>query len=112
MLDLGGLWGRVFDVTLRAEAPSHDLLVGTHHKTGTVWMQKIFRDLAVRLGMEYRARKAASPSNRAENAGSIFFSDDSVFSEDALAGRFSGLHLIRDPRDIIISGAYYHMSSG
>ena len=29
------------------------ILVGTHHKTGTVWMYKIFREIVVELNMRF-----------------------------------------------------------
>ncbi len=41
----------------------------------------------------------------------IFNQDHSQFNFDELQIKYKGLHLIRDPRDIIISGCFYHTRS-
>jgi hypothetical protein len=38
----------------------------------------------------------------------VIFEDHSNFDLAALTVPFRGLHMIRDPRDVIISGAFYH----
>jgi len=43
---------------------------------------------------------------------SIYFEPSGSYEKSAnLAKHFRGLHVIRDPRDVIISGAFYHMRS-
>lgn len=41
----------------------------------------------------------------------VFFQDHSEFDFTSLAKAYRGLHLIRDPRDVIVSGAFYHQHS-
>jgi hypothetical protein len=71
------------------------VLVGVHHKTGTKWMRYIFRVLSATL-------KQSGAPNR------VRFEVRSRFKEEDLAQDFRGFHLIRDPRDIVLSGLHYH----
>ena len=83
------------------------ILVGTHHKTGTVWFANIFHEIASRFGLRF----IRSPDERFPRGGwDIFQNSHSAFDLPRL-GRFRGLHVIRDPRDQIISAAYYHEKS-
>lgn len=79
-------------------------LVGTHHKTGSAWMTDVFRQIC-----EYRGTLFFSGWQRDAPASCVvIFEDHSKFDLAALAVPFRGLHMIRDPRDVIISGAFYH----
>lgn len=83
------------------------LLVGTHHKTGTVWMKSVFNAIAAASGQRFHGgERAALPSD----AG-VFFQAHSRFDLPTLPVRYRGVHLIRDPRDIVISGASYHLTA-
>ncbi|WP_262694303.1 hypothetical protein [Kordiimonas aquimaris] len=88
----------------------HDiLLIGTYHKTGTVWLQRVFMDAAQRMGHSFieNQREVAKGELR-----SGFYQDHHCrFSKDLLAADYVGFRMIRDPRDVVISGAHYHMKS-
>lgn len=79
-----------------SESPGlpHKVLVGTHHKTGTEWMTAVF----------FRIREHYDID--------LDFNFHSRFDPDVLARPFRGVHLIRDPRDVIISGCFYHQKCG
>jgi hypothetical protein len=80
------------------------VLVGTHHKCGTVWMMNIFSAVCNRLSLVfYNGEQRHLPRHY-----DVFFQDHSNFRLSRLAGPHRGLHLIRDPRDVIISGVFYH----
>ncbi|MGD1711796.1 sulfotransferase domain-containing protein [Dapis sp. BLCC M172] len=83
------------------------VLVGTHHKTGSVWMRKVFFRIAKKLDFVYYG---GSQDSLPKNNFDIFFDDHSRFKLDLLPP-YRGLHLIRDPRDIIISGCFYHQKA-
>jgi len=99
------------------------IVIATHHKGGTVWLWNIFREIAkclkINIEMETYQKIYHRPNCIAANSFcDIFFQPFSVGINtiEMISVRFpgrciKGLHLIRDPRDIVISGAYYHMKS-
>ena len=96
------------------------ILVGTYHKTGTLWMQRVFSNLAEKLEIPfYNISFGDHPSPKDKNrfvseAGErkeicIIFENHSRFLPRRIEKyRFKGIRVIRDPRDIIISSARYH----
>lgn len=86
---------------------NHRVLVATHHKTGTKWMATIFKKISSKLGLRYYYGRQ---ENLPEGVD-IFFQDHSMFDFDRFHDSYRGLHLIRDPRDRIISGCFYHQKS-
>ncbi|MEM9796697.1 MAG: hypothetical protein AAF919_09420 [Pseudomonadota bacterium] len=84
--------------------------VGTHHKTGTVWMRRVFRRLAEALGVAtHVVYRNTDPGILPPRDRVILFSWSSAFP-DWLLDRPDAriLHLIRDPRDVLLSGMRYH----
>ena len=90
------------------------ICVGTHHKTGTLWMRAVFRRIAVEL-------KVAHYNVFPANLNQIVPEDDRVFLfqwssafPDAILQRPDAriLHVIRDPRDVLLSGMRYHRRAG
>jgi len=93
----------------------YNLVVATHHKTGTVWMDSVFKAIAGDLKARY-VNFRAEPGQLSDlgDGPFILFSHDSVFDEYAsLLDRedVKILHLIRDPRDVVISAMHYHKAS-
>ena len=83
------------------------ILVGTHHKTGTVWMKNIFSQSCNKLKLKfYNGKLEQSPSDF-----DVLLQEHSQFDLDKLNAEYKGLHVIRDPRDIIISGCFYHQKA-
>jgi hypothetical protein len=84
------------------------ILVGTHHKSGTVWMQKMFSVFAKFNGYEFKNINTEKINDLTKPH--IFFSHESNF--DYLKNSFDisekGIQIVRDPRDLAISGAKYH----
>ena len=84
------------------------ILVGTHHKTGTVWLNAVFRSICLYYKLKYRFSCNSIPE---DNLYDLFFHHASRFDESTLTQPFRGLHMIRDPREIIVSGCFYHLRS-
>ncbi len=87
------------------------VLVGTHHKTGTVWLESVFRAAGDFHGLTHFSGEQCDLPDRWD----IFFQDHSDFDMDALRESderpIRGIHLVRDPRDIVVSGCFYHQKS-
>src|ERR1700748_2194041 len=93
----------------------YNLVVATHHKTGTVWMDGVFKALAGDLGARYlNFRTEGGNLKGLLSSPFVLFCYDSDLGEHAhLLDRENVriLHLIRDPRDVVISAMHYHKAS-
>jgi hypothetical protein len=93
----------------------YNVVVATHHKTGTVWMDGVFKKIADDIGVQYLDFR--SQYGRLEHRLQepfILFNYDSDFRDHAHMLERDDvrvLHLIRDPRDVLISAMHYHMKS-
>lgn len=89
------------------------LCVGTHHKTGTVWMRRTFRKFVDDHGIPtVRANRAEHLVALPASGPALCVNWQSRFPRelwDNPEARF--LHMIRDPRDVLISGARYHLTA-
>lgn len=86
---------------------SNKILIGTHHKTGSVWLHSIFRNICRIHSLNYFSGLHAELPNNFD----VFFQNHSYFDFNSLKEPFRGIHIIRDPRDVIISGCFYHQKS-
>ncbi|HHS89338.1 MAG TPA: hypothetical protein ENJ26_03110 [Rhodobacteraceae bacterium] len=86
------------------------LCVGTHHKTGTVWMRSVFREISEVLNIPLMGIHRPRKYTRIPDEGRVIVVNwGSRFAPelwDRPDARF--FHLIRDPRDVLLSGARYH----
>jgi hypothetical protein len=84
----------------------YKILIGTHHKTGTVWLGSIFRAICREYSLNFFSGQQADLPVEYD----VFFQNHSRFDLDNLDNTFRGLYMTRDPRDMIISGCLYHLS--
>ncbi len=86
------------------------LCVATHHKTGTSWMQSVFLTLARELKIPIRRIPVLRQWKDLPEQGRVMVVNwRSNFAPGLLAkddARF--FHIIRDPRDVLLSGTRYH----
>ncbi|WP_147125432.1 sulfotransferase domain-containing protein [Shimia ponticola] len=94
--------------------PGRFICIGTHHKTGTVWMRKVWKKIAADQDIPffpvYRPRKMALLP---ETGPAILVNWHSGFPQELMDhpdARF--MHIIRDPRDVLLSGMNYHRVAG
>lgn len=104
---------------LRSAETRHDfgsvskIAIVTHHKTGTVWLNNVFRKISNKFGIQCKFVNNYSGSTSREMLSSP---DRAVFLNGSgkcpveLSGREDALiiHMIRDPRDVLVSGMHYH----
>lgn len=101
-----------FSTTGGSRAKTPIRCIGTYHKTGTVWMARVFKNIAKALDLPFiRIGREEHASVPEPGTTPIYFQTHSQFSASMLNWDVSGLRLVRDPRDVIISGAHYHCKS-
>lgn len=86
------------------------IVVCTHHKTGTVWMANIFRAIK----KQFKRKLHSGQQSGLPPDADIFLQDHSKVDLDALRQRgrpVRCVHVIRDPRDVVISGCFYHVKT-
>jgi hypothetical protein len=105
----------------------YHVLIGTHHKTGTVWMSGVFREISYSLAVPYldvndlgacwhdigQKRKVLRDFTSEADRKVIIFDGCSHFPDLSVMDpeykvHFRGIRMIRDPRDVAISAASYH----
>jgi hypothetical protein len=92
-----------------------NVVVATHHKTGTVWMDGVFKAIADDVGAHYiDFRSEYARLDEVLDEPFILFNYDSEFRDYAHILERDDvriLHLVRDPRDVLISAMHYHKKS-
>ena len=93
--------------------PPRIICIGTHHKTGTVWMRRLWKQVAAEQDIPFFHVDLSTQLNQLPAEGPVICVNwSSEFSHalwDAPDARF--LHVIRDPRDILLSGMRYHRTA-
>ncbi|HXQ62826.1 MAG TPA: sulfotransferase domain-containing protein [Acidimicrobiales bacterium] len=85
-----------------------------HHKVGTVWFQRVLSTVAGYYGLRftevpvsYGRSTSATP---AAGVDVVVYDRANDFHPRDLAPRpYRASHLIRDPRDVVVSGYHYHL---
>ena len=97
------------------------ILVGTHHKTGTVWMSSIFFRIGklINIPMYNISTGNLGPSKEdkirvienamADNKRAIIYDNHSQFPlDDIKEYPIKGIRVVRNPKSLIVSAAKYH----
>lgn len=91
----------------RREAGRRLIVHCSHHKAGTLWLTNVLRALSEEFGLRTQ-RCGSGPIP--EDTDVAVFDHSRHFDRGSLASRqFRGSHLVRDPRDIVVSGYFYHL---
>jgi hypothetical protein len=80
------------------------LFVATHHKAMTTYFHAVLKGLSVSLGIPFESLGAA---NLPAGSTRMFLSMQGK-QDLAKLGPYRGVHIMRDPRDMIVSGYHYH----
>lgn len=88
--------------------PKKDYVIihGAHHKAGTNWIGRILRKIAVEFGWNFEI--GTRNKNYPEPETNIFHHWHSNIDFSTLNG-YLGSHMVRDPRDMVVSGYFYHL---
>ena len=89
------------------------ILVGTHHKTGTVLLQHIFKEacaiLMWRCSFNHRPLPCSSPEEAVANGLQLCFLQHGVRFKLSGGSSYRFVHAIRDPMEVVLSGYDYHL---
>lgn len=78
-----------------------------HHKAGTVWFRRVLLETSRAYGLRYRTGTAHPVP---ADADLVFYAGTGQFERRLLGGRrVRGAHVVRDPRDLVVSGYEYHL---
>ncbi|WP_420587360.1 sulfotransferase domain-containing protein [Ruegeria sp.] len=82
----------------------HRIFVGTHHKAMTTYFKAVLKLLAFGLGEKFEDISQQVPKPNTQ----VFLS---IHSQTPLSeiGPYKGIHIMRDPRDMIVSSYHYHL---
>jgi len=75
-----------------------------HHKVGTLWFRNVLSAVAADCGLRMFSGEQADLPRFAD----VFLQDHSRIDRTSL-GDVRGSHMIRDPRDVVISAYFYHL---
>lgn len=81
---------------------------GAHHKMGTVWMATTLRSIAREFNLTFQQAPHGLEHPPIDPATDIYFDGHSRFDPSTLR-EFRGSHMVRDLRDVVISGYHYHL---
>jgi hypothetical protein len=81
------------------------ILVGTHHKVLTVFFGRVFRIFAGSSRRSWSRGKL----DELDYASDVLLDHHSQFDFGRTKREWQGLHVVRDPRDLLISAATYHL---
>ncbi|MEO1495002.1 MAG: sulfotransferase domain-containing protein [Pseudomonadota bacterium] len=100
----------MLDTSAAVRVGMRHVFVGTHHKSGTIWLRRIFRAIALREGFRMHRLGAEGDATRATMR--IWFSGRSHLPPRLQRDPNARMvHLIRDPRDMLISATRYHLEA-
>lgn len=86
-------------------SPKKRIHIYTHHKVATALTSKVFREISLHYGLSFK--DAPGYHDEVENSQIIHYWHSQTSSE-ILNSDHLGVHFIRDPRDVIVSGYLFH----
>ena len=82
------------------------IIHGAHHKAGTNWFGRIFKKISAQFDWKY---EIGNKANSLPDTGTDIFLHFQSNFDFSLLPPYVGTHLIRDPRDMVVSGYFYHL---
>lgn len=89
------------------------MCIATHHKAGTIWIKRTIKALSTAIGVPWIGIWSDRHLGKVPATGRAFLCNWSGAFSHALWARADTtfLHLIRDPRDVLLSGCSYHRTA-
>jgi len=83
------------------------VIFATYHKAGTIWFSKMLYRISSFYGLKYEHWNELQRATHAE----LFFCDHSVIDWNLVPEGACFVHLVRDPRDMLVSATFYHQTA-
>jgi len=100
-------YGRRLSSAIRPHHPrTVPILLFTHHKGGTVLLAKVFREISHECGWRFKSHMGRR-TELFEGVDTMLFGN-ALLDPTQLDVPHVGVHFVRDPRDVIVSGFLYH----
>lgn len=87
-----------------ARGKSQMIFHTSHHKVGTSWFRNILQAVAEEFGLRFVKDDPALISGKP-----LIYFQHRPAADPATLDHYRGSHMIRDPRDVVISGYHYHL---
>lgn len=87
------------------EAEPKRIVHATHHKAGTVWFRRVLRKVAREFDLSFAVKNSRDPLD--ESVDIILDQTGSLLG--ILPDGYIGSHMVRDPRDMVVSAYFYHL---
>lgn len=89
------------------------MCVVTHHKAGTIWIKRVIKSLAQSMGVPWIGIWSERRLSKIPKMGRAFLCNwDGALPAALWASvETAFLHVIRDPRDVLLSGCAYHQTA-
>ncbi|MGB8811781.1 MAG: hypothetical protein WCC57_01205 [Paracoccaceae bacterium] len=86
------------------------MCIATHHKGGTIWIKQVVRALSQTLDVPWKGIWGDKRMRAVPSEGRAFLCNwDGYFPKPLWDSQETAfVHLIRDPRDVLLSGCRYH----
>ena len=84
---------------------SHLIIHCCHHKVGTAWFKNIFGVISTYYGLPFNT----NDTSLIPAGPSLFVDDHAKMDWSQFSRPYRGSHMIRDPRDMVVSGYHYHL---
>jgi hypothetical protein len=90
------------------------MCIATHHKGGTIWIKRSVMALSRAIGVKWHGIWSDKQMDRVPDSGRAFLCNWNGYFPKPLwdSDETAFLHVIRDPRDILLSGCAYHQHAG
>jgi hypothetical protein len=85
-----------------------NLLHCCHHRVGTVWFKRILSSISLRFFIPFYQRNRVDQEIEFPRKPFIYLDTHSLLDVSKMTD-YRGTHIIRDPRDLVVSGYYYHL---
>lgn len=89
--------------------PGHLVMHCCHHRVGTNWFLRIFEAIGQRYGLPFHHNAWVDALAPAGPPAALLLDDHSHVDRATLPANLRGSHLVRDPRDMVVSGYHYHL---